>query len=93
MIKIKVNYFDLKETVTCGQIFRYYISDKGYDIVLKDRVINVYQKDNVLYLSSNNEDNLEKIVNSYFDLERDYRKINNELIKRDSNTKKYIDAS
>ena len=93
MIKIKVDYFDLKETVTCGQIFRYFANDKGYYIVLKDRVIDVYQKDNELYISSNKEENLEQIVIDYFDLNRDYTKINNELIKKDSNTKKYIDAS
>ncbi len=93
MIKIKVDYFDLKETVTCGQVFRYFVCDKGYDIVLIDRVINIYQENNILYISSNNEDNLEEIVKDYFDLNRDYIKINNELINRDSNTKKYVDAS
>ena len=37
MIKIK-NNFDLKATITCGQIFRY-IEDDGYIIILKDRNI------------------------------------------------------
>lgn len=93
MIKIEIDYFDLKETVTCGQIFRYFNSDNGYYIVLKDRVIDINQKQNILYITSNDENNLEEVVKNYFDLNRDYIKINNELIKKDYNTKKYIDAS
>ena len=47
MIKIELkNNFNLDSTVTCGQIFRYYkLEDNSYDIILKDRVINVYKKD------------------------------------------------
>mgnify|MGYP004494202359 CR=1 FL=1 len=43
MIKIELkNNFNLDSTVTCGQIFRYYkLEDNSYDIILKDRVINV----------------------------------------------------
>lgn len=93
MIKIDVEYFNLKETITCGQIFRYFESDNGYDVILKDRVINVYQIDKTLYISSNNERNLENVIIDYFDLNRDYKKINSILIKKDSNTKKYIDSS
>ena len=65
MIKVKLKKpFKLDDTVTCGQIFRFFKQeDNSYDIVIKDRVINVYMKDNYLIASSNNEDNLEKIVN------------------------------
>ena len=60
MIKIELkNNFNLDSTVTCGQIFRYYkLEDNSYDIILKDRVINVYKKDNYIIASSNNEDDL-----------------------------------
>ena len=44
MIKIKLqNTFKLDDTITCGQIFRYKkLEDNSYDVILSDRVINVY---------------------------------------------------
>lgn len=86
MIKIELkNNFNLDSTVTCGQIFRYYkLEDNSYDIILKDRVINVYKKDNYLIVSSNNEDDLEIVVRNYFDLDNDYENINKYLLEKDS---------
>lgn len=86
MIKIELkNNFNLDSTVTCGQIFRYYkLEDNSYDIILKDRVINVYKKDNYLIASSNNEDDLEIVVRNYFDLDNDYENINKYLLEKDS---------
>ena len=86
MIKIKIDKpFKLDDTVCCGQIFRFFKQDdSSYDIVIKDRVINVYLKDNYLYASSNNEDDLENVIINYFDLNTDYEKINDFLIKADS---------
>ena len=86
MIKIKINKpFKLDDTVCCGQIFRFFKQDdSSYDIVIKDRVINVYLKDNYLYVSSNNEEDLENVIINYFDLNTDYEKINDFLIKADS---------
>lgn len=86
MIKIELkNNFNLDSTVTCGQIFRYYkLEDNSYDIILKDRVINVYKKDNYIIASSNNEDDLEMVVRNYFDLDNDYENINKYLLEKDS---------
>lgn len=86
MIKIELkNNFNLDSTVTCGQIFRYYkLEDNSYDIILKDRVINVYKKDNYIIASSNNEDDLEIVVKNYFDLDNDYENINKYLLEKDS---------
>lgn len=86
MIKINVkNNFNLHDTVTCGQIFRFVEeSDNSYTIIIKDRVINVKQDGTYLYVKSNNYDNLESIVLEYFDLNRDYDKINEYLISHNS---------
>ena len=81
-MKLKVNNFNLKDTITCGQIFRYEeLDDNSYDVILSDRVINIYQKDNYIYFDSNKLDNLEEVVINYFDLNYDYENINN-IIKR-----------
>ena len=91
MIKIKIEKpFKLEDTITCGQIFRFSkMEDGSFDIILKDRVINVYEKNNYLYVSSNNEDDLKSVVMNYFDLDNDYDKINEYLLKQD---KKLDDA-
>ena len=91
MIKIKIEKpFKLDDTLTCGQTFRFFKQeDSSYDVILKDRVINVYVNDNYLYVTSNKDDDLEKIVRNYFDLDNDYDVMNNYLKKKD---KKIINA-
>ena len=78
MVEIKnIKNFNLNDTVTCGQIFRYQKEDDdSYTIILKDRVINVKYDGNNLYVDSNNEENLKEVILKYFDLDRDYSKIN-----------------
>ena len=85
MIKIKLKKpFKLYDTVTCGQIFRFFqMEDGSFDVILKDRVINVYQKDDVLFASSNDEEDLEKVIRNYFDLDNDYEKMDDYLIQND----------
>lgn len=95
MIKIKLKKaFNLDSTVTCGQIFRFIKKeDNSYDIVLKDRVINVYKKEEFLYVSSNVEDNLKSVVEDYFDLNNDYDTMNEILIKSDKKLENAINFS
>lgn len=84
MLEIKVNDFNLDDTVTCGQIFRYTKEDdNSYTIILKDRVINVRKDNDILYVDSNNSDDLESVVVKYFDLDRDYKKINEIILNND----------
>ena len=94
MIKIKgIENFNLDETVTCGQIFRFEKEeDRSYTIILLDRVINVRYENNVLIVESNNERDLEKIVRKYFDLDRDYSILNSILIQQDSELKEIVDS-
>ena len=95
MIKIRIEKpFKLNETVTCGQIFRFFPLDDGsFDIIIKDRVINVYMEDSYLCVSSNNEDNLEEVVINYFDLNNDYEVMNEFLIKNDEKIKSAVEFS
>ena len=87
MLKIK-NNFDLKATVTCGQIFRFIEEkDNSFTIVIKDRVINLKEDTDYIIVESNNEEDLENIIFDYFDLNRDYEKIGIDLINKDSKIK------
>lgn len=85
MIKIRIEKpFKLDDTVTCGQIFRFFPQDDGsYDIIIKDRVINVYMDEKDLCVSSNKEEDLKEVVMDYFDLNNDYETMNTFLINSD----------
>ncbi len=85
MIKIDDCDLNLTDTITCGQLFRYFeIDDGSYDIVIKDRVINVRMDKNTLIVKSNVEDNLENIVRYYFDLDTNYKLLRDNIIKMDN---------
>lgn len=85
MVIIKDANINLKDTITCGQIFRYIEEDdNSYTVILSDRVVNIYQDKNDLVIKSNDEENLEKVIRNYLDLDRDYNKLNKEIIKKDS---------
>ena len=93
-MKLKVNNFNLKDTITCGQIFRFEEEKDGsYTVILSDRVINIYQKDDYIYFDSNKEDDLEKVIINYFDLNYDYDSINNMLLKNNHELKDIINYS
>ena len=82
---------NLKDTITCGQIFRYEINeDNSYTVIYKDRVINLKQDKNDLIINSNKLDNLKEIIINYLSLDKDYKKINKELLK-DKSLKAIID--
>lgn len=89
MLRIK-NNFDLKSTITCGQIFRFIIENDGsYTVIIKDRVINLKEDNDYIIVESNKEDNLEEIIYDFFDLNRDYDLIEKNILKLD---KKLEDA-
>lgn len=85
-MEIEVKDFDLKSTILSGACFRVIEeTDGSFTNILKDRVINIKQINNELIVASSKEDNLEEIIKEYFDLNRDYNIINQELINNDKN--------
>lgn len=94
MIKIENVNINLKDTVTCGQCFRFFpLDDDSYNMILSDRIINIKQDGKNLLVDSNNEDNLEKVIRTYFDLDRDYSLLNDSLLKNDGTIKECIEGS
>ena len=93
MIKIENAFINLKDTITCGQIFRYIKeSDNSYTVLLSDRVVNIKQDNNTLYVKSNDEKDLENVIKNYLDLNRDYEKLNKELLLLDKSLKDIINS-
>ena len=92
MITINNIDINLKDTITCGQIFRYYKEkDNSYTVLLSDRVVNIKQENNNLIINSNNEKNLKEVIYNYLDLKRDYNSLNNKLLKIDNSKKEIIE--
>lgn len=92
-MKIKVNNFNLKDTLMSGACFRAILeSDGSFTNILSDRVINIKQIGDELIVKSNKLDNLSDVIIKYFDLDRDYNIINKELIQADSSIKDIIEC-
>ena len=90
-MEIEVADFDLKNSLMSGACFRVHEEDDGsFTNILNDRVINIKQIGNKLIIKSNKKNNLKKTIMNYFDLYRDYNKINNEIINYDIEFKNII---
>ena len=64
------DYFDLEQTLNCGQAFRFIPqSDGSFDGVVMDRVCNVSFEDNRLIIFSNADEDFWRF---YFDIDTDY---------------------
>lgn len=89
-LKIKVDCFNLKYTLECGQCFRWKNIDDYYVGVIKDRVIKIRQDGDYIYVRSNEEKDLEKVVKDYFELEKDYKSIEERISIVDEYVKKAL---
>ena len=88
-IELDVKCFNLKYTLECGQCFRWNkIDENTYIGVVKDRVLKVRQEGNKIFIKSDKEENLEKVVRYYFDLDRDYEKLEKKIVLIDDNIAK-----
>ncbi len=88
-----IDSFELKDIFNCGQCFRWNKQEDGsYTGVFKENVLNVKKEENnkVIFKGICNE-NIKKVVEDYFDLNRDYKKIKNTLSKIDDNMKKSVE--
>lgn len=89
-LAIDTKYFNLKYTLECGQCFRWKLVDDYYVGVIRDRAIKVRQDGNTIYVRSNNEENLENIVKEYFELNKDYKEIEERISKVDNYVKEAV---
>ena len=77
-----VKDFNIKQILECGQCFRWErITDTNYIIVAFRRVREVVQEGNKVIIYNTNMKDFNEIWKSYFDLDRDYGVIKEELSK------------
>lgn len=92
-MELIINNFNLNDTITSGQCFRWTKNeDNSFDVILKDRVINIKQIINKLIVNSNKNENLKEIITEYFDLNRNYEEIHKILIQKDKTMKEIIES-
>lgn len=86
------NSFELKDIFECGQCFRWNKQEDGsYIGIIKNGVIKVEIEDKSIAFTGMCDGNLQEIVEEYFDLNRDYEKIKNQLKNIDEYLKTSIE--
>lgn len=86
-----IDSFELKDIFECGQCFRWNKQEDGsYIGVFSKNVIQVKKESQSITFYGKCEGDIEQIVKQYFDLDRDYKKIKEELSKIDNHMEESI---
>lgn len=81
---INLTSFDLEQTLECGQCFHFEkIDDHEYAIVAKNRLLHAFQDETGVIFYETTRQDFEDVWKNYFDLERDYDRIKEELASLD----------
>lgn len=84
--------FEPRDIFDCGQCFRWDKQDDGsYTGIFDENVLNVKKENNDIIISGICNGNIKEICDYYFDMNRDYEKIKEELSKIDDNLKTSIE--
>lgn len=76
--------FNLEHIFECGQCFRWNKQEDGsYTGIFKENVLNVKQEENDFLFKGICNGNIKEIIEEYFDLNRNYEEMKNELSKID----------
>ena len=87
-----IDSFELADIFDCGQCFRWNKQDDGsYTGVFKNNLMNVQKSGDTVTFKGICDGNIEEIVRDYFDLDRDYDEIKEQLSKIDENVKTSIE--
>ncbi|MDD7353078.1 MAG: DNA glycosylase [Peptoniphilaceae bacterium] len=76
--------FDPRDVFTCGQAFRWYEEANGsFTFITHGRVANAKKVDGKILLKDVDKNSFDEIFYNYFDLDRDYKRVIEELSKDD----------
>ncbi len=70
IIRYPSEYFNIKDTLECGQIFRFKPYRQGFLVFSIDKCCYAYQENDFVYIHCNGDD--EDYFYRFFDLDRDY---------------------
>ena len=87
-----IKSFELADIFDCGQCFRWNKQEDGsYTGIFKGNVMNVQKQGDTVIFKGMCTGDIKEIVEEYFDLNRDYEKLKEELSKIDNNIKVSIE--
>ena len=87
-----IKSFELADIFDCGQCFRWNKQEDGsYTGIFKENVMNVQKQGDTVIFKGMCTGDIKEIVEEYFDLNRDYEKLKEELSKIDNNIKVSIE--
>ena len=67
---------DIELSLFCGQAFRWIKKDDGsFHGVVKNKIIDIEQKEGRIIFRNAGDEETKKLINCYFDFDRDYKKI------------------
>lgn len=90
---IKSNSFDLRQTLDCGQCFRFSADENGvWKGVAKQKVLKLYKENDCIIIDDMDEDEFYKSFFEYFTFDIDYSEIKKKL-SADETLKKAIEFS
>ena len=72
-IVFPAEYFNVKDTLSCGQVFRFFKAKDGYNIISLDKCAHLSEKNGFVTITVEDKD--EEYFKTYFDLEKDYSEI------------------
>lgn len=75
MIVFDNKYFNIHDTLNCGQVFRFYQKNDDYFLISKDKMARLFYDGEKVSIDTLDED----YFNNYFDLNRDYKKLLTEI--------------
>jgi len=75
-LTIKVENFNIQQTFECGQCFRWdQIGENHYIGIVKNKVIEIRQDADLVYILNVKKEELAEIWSNYFDFTRDYQSL------------------
>ena len=72
-------FFNVKDTLECGQVFRFIPHEKGYKVFSRDKCCYAYNEGDNAVIECQDED--KEYFENYFDVYRDYSLIYNSAVK------------
>ena len=72
-IVFPAEYFNVKDTLSCGQVFRFFKAEDGYNIISLDKCAHLSEKNGFVTITVEDKD--EEYFKTYFDLKKDYSEI------------------
>lgn len=90
----ELNEFNIKQTLECGQCFHFEkIDEMEYAVVHKKRLLRIKQNSEEILCENTSIEDINNLWTEYFDINRDYKGIQEILVRADERLKEAIEEN